>query len=99
VSKIPNLRKIGVTPWADTDVAIEAISGRYVVSAKANPGLVAERNMDMAAISGEIEKYVDACHRYGCTCDLVLKDITTVSGRTQNLVEWEQTAMRIAQKY
>lgn len=99
VSKIPNLRKVGVTPWADTDVAIEAISGRYVVSAKANPGLVAERNMDMAAISGEIEKYVDACHRYGCTCDLVLKDITTVSGRTQNLVEWEQTAMRIAQKY
>lgn len=99
VEKIPNLRKITVTPWADANAAIEAISGRYVVSAKSNPGLVATQSPYMDAIEKEITTIVDACRRYGCTCDLVLKDITTVSGRTENLIEWEQTAMRIVQNY
>ena len=99
VEKIPHLRKVTVTPWADANVAIEAINGRFVVGAKANPGLVASPSMDMDAIEKEINTIVDACHRYNCTCDLVLKDITTVSGRTENLIRWEQTAMRLAQKY
>lgn len=99
VEKIPNLRKVGVTPWADPNVAIEAINGRFVVSAKANPGLVGVSSLDMDAIGKEIETIVDACHRYDCTCDLVLKDITTVCGRTENLVEWEQLAMKLVHKY
>ena len=81
------------------NMAIEAIDGRFVVSAKANPGLVASPSLDMDAIGKEIETIVDACHRYNCTCDLVLKDITTVGGRTENLIEWEQLAMKLVQKY
>lgn len=100
VEKIPNLRKITVTPWADVNRAIEAINGRFVVSAKANPGLVSEASgLNMEAVTREIETIVDACHRYHCTCDLVLKDISTVGGRIENLVEWEQAAMRLAAKY
>ncbi len=100
VEKIPNLRKITVTPWADANRAIEAIGGRFVVAAKANPGLVADGNgLDTAAVSKELETIVDACHRYNCTCDLVLKDITTVGGRIDNLIEWEHMAMRMANKY
>lgn len=100
VEKIPNLRKITVTPWADANRAIEAINGRFVVAAKANPGLVADGGgLPMEAVTKEIENIVDACYRYHCTCDLVLKDITTVGGRMENLIEWEQNAMRIARKY
>jgi hypothetical protein len=100
LSKIPNLRKITVTPWADVNVACEAIAGRYVVSAKPNPGFMANSaGLDMDIVEGELHSIVDACHRYNCTSDIVMKDISTVGGRTENLIEWERAAMRIARKY
>ncbi|QHQ63140.1 hypothetical protein Ana3638_22135 [Anaerocolumna sedimenticola] len=46
VSKIPNLRKISVTPWADFDIAAECIGKKYVMAAKANPAAVAIPNVD-----------------------------------------------------
>jgi len=41
VAKIPNLRKIGCTPWADTEAEAEAVGKRFVLSVKTNPAAVA----------------------------------------------------------
>lgn len=93
VEKIPHLRKISITPWADAAVAAEAIAGRFVVSAKPTPSAVAVGNLDKAELKKEILGILNACLRYGCSCDLVLKDISTCGGRPQNIFEWEQTVM------
>ena len=37
VKKIPNLRKISITPWANLERAAEIIGRNYVVSTKPNP--------------------------------------------------------------
>ena len=95
VQKLPNLRKISVTPWADVNVAAEAIGTKYVVSAKPNPALVGVARLDHAQLRHEIQTILDACQRYGCACELVLKDISTCQGRPQNIFEWEQIVMQM----
>ncbi|MGI6200100.1 MAG: hypothetical protein ACOYJA_04975 [Christensenellales bacterium] len=97
ISKIPNLRKVGVTPWADLNRATEAIAGRYVVAAKPNPAHLAVPRLNEAVVRKEIGDYVNACRRTGANCELTLKDITTVSGRPENLIEWVRIAMEVVQ--
>jgi hypothetical protein len=95
VSRIPNLRKIGVTPWANVDVAAEAIGRKYVVASKPNPAAVAVPVLDKSALRAEIGRILDACYRNGCSVDIVLKDISTCAHRPENLFEWERTVMEM----
>lgn len=95
VQTIPNLRKVSITPWADVNVAAEAIGGKYVLSSKPNPASVAVDRLDRNQLRKEIKTILDACRRNGCACDLVLKDISTCNGRPQNIFEWEQVVMEM----
>lgn len=99
VRKIPNLRKVSVTPWADVNVAAEAIGKNYVLSSKPNPASVAVDRLDRNQLRREIGTILDACRRNGCACDIVLKDISTCNGRPQNIFEWEQVVMEMVRNY
>jgi len=99
VEKIPNLRKISITPWANVNVAAEAIGSKYVLSAKPNPSAVAVPILDKENLKKEIGDILDACKRNSCSCDIVLKDISTCCKRPQNIFEWEQTVMSIVRNY
>jgi len=85
-----NLRKIGVTPWANEESSAEQIGGDYVYARKANPAYVAIES-DPAVIRAETVKTVEICNKYGCPFEIVLKDISTVSYKPQNLTIWANT--------
>ncbi len=87
----PNLRKIGVSPWADVAASAEQIGGNYVLSRKPNPANVAIKT-DPEQIRKEITETATLCLKYGCPCDITLKDISTVGNRPENLIIWAQTA-------
>lgn len=99
VEKIPHLRKISITPWADVDNAAEVIGKRYVIANKPNPALVATATLDEDAVRQTIKRTFDACKRNGCSVDIVLKDISTVSHNEQNLIRFEQIAMELVRGY
>ena len=99
VEKLPHLRKIGVTPWADVDAATEIIGKKYVVANKPNPASVASGVLDEDALRKEIGRTIAACKRNGCSCDIVLKDISSAGYRLENLVRWEQIAMELVQSW
>ncbi|MBO7711134.1 MAG: hypothetical protein J6S83_11740 [Lachnospiraceae bacterium] len=92
ISKIPHLRKITVTPWADYDLAAEQIGKRYVYSAKASPAAVALKTINEDQIRRELKRITDACYRNGCNFELVLKDVSTVSYHPEHLERWEKIA-------
>ena len=98
LKKIPNLRKIGCSPWASVERCAEQIRGDYVLSRKPNPAHVAI-STDPDVIRREVEETVKACIKYGCAYDYVLKDISTVSGRPENLIVWAQTVSDVLDKY
>ncbi|MBQ9805564.1 MAG: hypothetical protein IJW49_03545 [Clostridia bacterium] len=98
LKKIPNLRKIGCSPWASVERCAEQIRGDYVLARKPNPAHVAIQT-DPDVIRREIEETVRACIKYGCSYDYVLKDISTVSHRPQNLIVWAQTVSDVLDQY
>lgn len=95
IARLPRLRKISITPWADVRIAAEAIGPRYVLSAKPNPAFVGA-GFDEDVIRQEISAILDAARRHGCNVELVLKDISTVTYRPDHLARWERIAMDLA---
>ena len=95
VEKIPNLRKISITPWADVDVAAEAIGSKYVLSAKPNPASVAVPMLDKENLRKEVGAILAAARRSNCSCDIVLKDVSSCHQNPANLFEWEKTVMEM----
>jgi hypothetical protein len=98
VTKIPNLRKIGVSPWAKEQVMAEFMGGNYVYARKPNPANVAIKT-DPDVIRKETEESVKLCIKHGCPLELVLKDISTVSHRPENLIVWADTVSDVLDKY
>ncbi len=94
----PNLRKIGCTPWADLEKTAEQIGGNYVLSRKPNPAHVADVT-DPDLIRREIGETAEICLKYGCPCDITLKDISTVGYRPGNLIVWAETASAVLDAY
>ena len=93
-----NLRKIGVSPWANVEVCAEQIGKDFVLARKPNPANVAVKT-DPEVIRKEIEDTVKACVRYGCPVDFALKDISTVSHRPENLIVWSEVASSVLDEY
>ena len=98
IKKIPNLRKIGCSPWANVEKCAEQIGGDFVLSRKPNPANVAIKT-DVDVIRREIEETVKTCIKYDCPYDYVLKDISTVSNCPENLIIWAQTVNDVLDKY
>ena len=98
ITEISNLRKVGVSPWADPAVMAEKIGGKYVFARKPNPANVAIRT-DPDVIRRETEESVKLCIRYGCPAEFVLKDISTVSHRPENLIVWADTVSAVMDEY
>ena len=95
LKKIPNLRKISITPWSDINSAAEQIGRDYVMCVKPNPANVGA-NFDEEVIRAEFKAIFDAARKNGCVFDLVLKDISTVAKKPRNLIRWAEIAMETA---
>jgi hypothetical protein len=97
LSRIPNLRKVSISPWADLPSAARQVSGRYVLSIKPSPARLAFDHWDPDAVRQELTKLVRTAR--GNNMELVLKDISTVRRRPQRLWEWARIAREVAQAH
>lgn len=95
---IPNMRKIGVSPWADIESCAEQLGSDYVYARKPNPAFVAGE-FDEDVVRKEIEDTVRVCIRYRCPYEFVLKDISTVSQHPENLIKWTRTVQETLDRY
>jgi hypothetical protein len=77
----------------------DIIKNRYVIASKPNPSQFALANLDEVGIRKELTRIVNACKRNGCSCDIVMKDISTVCNRPENLFKWQEIAMEIVNNY
>jgi len=99
VEKIPHLRKISITPWANAAKAAERIGNKYVFSCKPNPAHVAHATFDPEGVRGELSSILHECKSNGCNIDITLKDISTVSNSPRNLIEWNRVAMELVESF
>ena len=90
--RIPNLRKISVSPWCDTERVVSEVGGDYVISRKPSPAVLAESEWEpekaRADIREVLEKAGDGCH-----VEFIMKDISTVRYDPRRLWEWSEIVM------
>ncbi len=91
--RISNLRQIGVTPWADLGKCVEQIEKDYVISWRPNPQLICvDYQPDLFA--AEIKKGLEIGKE--SHIDIYFKDISTVEGNPERLVEITKIAKDLA---
>jgi len=93
LSSIPNLRKVSVSPWADVAASAEAMRGRYVMSLKPSPQVLAGPEFDPEAVRRELRGKLSAAR--GCNVEIILKDISTVRHEPRRLWEWVRVANEV----
>jgi hypothetical protein len=95
--RIPNLRKISVSPWCKTDSVVEQIGRDYVMSRKPNPAILAEPQWNLDRARQDLVAFLDQAR--GCHVELIMKDISTVRYEPARLWEWARMAVEVAQSY
>jgi hypothetical protein len=93
--KIPNLRRIAVSPFADCPRCAAQIGKDYVISYRPSPTDMVGYGYDEARIRKILERDLSACR--GCHVDLTLKDVETVEGDPERVRRWVGLARSIAE--
>ncbi len=96
---IKNLRKISVSPLADTEIAARNIGRDYVFSLKPNPAWLAGDRWNLEGAMSDLRRTLDAPKRHGCAVEIIMKDITTVGYEPRRLWEWAEAAVQVAEEY
>lgn len=94
LKKVPNLRKISMSPWADITKAREKGGDNYVFSIKPNPAILAEDIWRPDAARAELEQRLNQAK--GCNVEIIMKDISTVYYKPQRLWEWAEIASEVS---
>lgn len=96
--RIPNLRKLSVSPWCNTERIIDKIGGDYVMSRKPNPAVFATAVWDPVQAEKELVEFMEKTDS-SCHVELIMKDISTVKYDPKRLWDWSRIASGIAETY
>jgi len=96
VKKIPNLRKVSVSPWANRELCAEQISNKYVFSNKPSPAFLAGTSFSGEQVKEDLEKTRRICKQYGCPLEFIFKDVSTIANDPKRLFEAAEIAMQAA---
>jgi hypothetical protein len=89
--RIPNLRKISMSPWINVDRAVKEVAGDYVFSYKPNPAFLAEDRWRPEIVRKNLRDVLEKTR--SCRVEIILKDVSTIRHQPQRLWEWEKIAM------
>jgi hypothetical protein len=93
--RIPNLRKVSVSPWNDYGRILPGINGDYVASVKPSPAIFVDEAFSPGLAKANLEKALRAGGDFS-HIEFIMKDISTVRYKPQNLWAWSELAMDLA---
>ena len=98
LKRIPNLRKISVSPWCNSERAVANIGDKYVMSRKPNPAVLAGSQWHPERARQEIREFMLRTEGV-CHVELIMKDVSTVAHEPRRLWEWSRIAMEVAEEF
>jgi hypothetical protein len=94
VKKIPNLRRISISPWTDVGIAAEALGDRYIFSWKPHPAFLTTQQFNPDALEKNIKNTLDVAR--GCNVEMVFKDTQTFMQQPERIEHAVDVAMKLA---
>ena len=90
LKRIPNLRRVSVSPWCDQEYMAEALGTDYIFCRKPSPALVSDALWDEEAIREDLRHTVAVAD--GCHLEIVMKDVHTLADEPDRLGRWVRIA-------
>ncbi len=94
VKKLPRLRRISISPWADLEISAESLEDNFVFSYKPNPSVLAALTLDEELVRNQLREAVRVTE--GCVLEMVMKDTHTVNRQPERIERWTQIAQEVA---
>ena len=98
IKRIPRLRRVTVSPWANKDFMAEALGSNYVYCSKINPSHMAQKSLYEDAAQSELREVFLAAKRNSCPAEVMLRDVVTLGGNPQNASRWVELARRASKE-
>ena len=86
IKNIPNLRRVSVAPWANTEVMANQLEDKYVYVKKMKPTILAVPEMDKEAARKELRELMKKTK--GCVLEIIMKDLNTIAKNPENVTNW-----------
>ena len=93
LKSVPNLRKISMSAWADVEKMAVETKGKYVLSHKPNPALLATEHWNPEQARRDLTGVLERAN--GCAVEVIMKTISTVRYDPRRLWEWSEAAMDV----
>jgi hypothetical protein len=86
--KIPNLRRIAVSPYANAKKSAEQIGKDYVLSWRPNPSSMISTGLDEEFVRSHMRENFEIFKKNKNYFDITLKDVETVNNQPENIAKW-----------
>jgi hypothetical protein len=96
IEKIPRLRRVSVSPFANSGRMAELLGDRYVFSLKPNPVDLAGDHFDEDAIRTGLRRKLQAARN--CHIEIIMKDTHTLRCDPRRAIRWTQIARAEAER-
>lgn len=98
IRKLPNLRKISMSPWIDRRRGAQNIGRDFVYSCKPSPAFLAHDKWQPDEVRADLQETKAICQEYGCALEFILKDVSTIRYEPKRLQEWGRIAMEVVEE-
>jgi hypothetical protein len=95
--RIPNLRKISMSPFADMGRGAQSVGTDYALSHKPSPALLAVESWSVDHARAALRDALEASR--GCHVEVILKDISTVRYEPRRIWEWGEMATELVREF
>ncbi|MBD3174543.1 MAG: hypothetical protein GF320_05160 [Armatimonadia bacterium] len=96
LARVPRMRRVSISPWADKRISAEKIQDRCVYSWKPSPAPLAAITFDPEAVRSDVRETVAIAREHGCTLEIILKDTHTCNHEPERFDLWSRVAMEEA---
>lgn len=86
IKKIPNLKRVSVSAWADEEKMASELGKKIVYSRKPNPTLISTENFDENLIRKDIRKTLSIAKN--CNLEIIMRAVHTLNEQPQRASRW-----------
>jgi len=97
VNKIPRLRRVSVSPWANLAKMARNLEDKYILSMKPHPGPLAVPVIDEDSIRKSLRDAFEMTR--GCRVEVIMKDNHTLGNNPENAIRWCRIAREESEKF
>ncbi|MGI5816919.1 MAG: hypothetical protein ACOX9R_02360 [Armatimonadota bacterium] len=93
LARVPRLRRVSISPWADVRRSAEQLGGDVIFSWKPNPAPLAAPNFDENALKSEIRQTLNIASEHGCAVEIVMRTTHTCNNHPERFDRYARMAM------